>query len=60
MDPSPTLPGSSPWQVLNGLYYYLGLTFIDDDRVVDELLGVPTYLLHAAIDVNRGPAVHWV
>jgi hypothetical protein len=45
--------------VLDGLNYYLGITDIPDDRVVHELLGVPTYLLHEAIDV-RAPAVLWV
>lgn len=49
-------PTASPcWllpQVLNALAYYLGLTYIPDARVVDQLLGVPTYQLHEAVEVR--------
>lgn len=53
---------------MSALAYYLGLRYIPDSRVVDELLGVPTHLLHAIVDVSQrpvgctqlGPPVEWV
>ena len=39
---------------MSALAYYLGLRYIPDSRVVDELLGVPTHLLHTIVDVRRG------
>ncbi len=39
---------STVLQVLSMFDYYYGLESIPDDMVVNELLGVPTYLLHGA------------
>lgn len=39
---------STALQVLNMFDYFYGLESIPDDMVVNELLGVPTYLLHGA------------
>ena len=58
MAPPAFPPASACLQVLDGLNYYLGVTYIPDDRVVHELLGVPTFLLHEAIDVRAPAAVH--
>lgn len=42
-----------PRQVVRALECYLGITYIPDSRVVDQLLGVPTHLLHQAVEVLR-------
>lgn len=39
-------------QVLAELEYYFGIRYIHDSRVVHELLGVPTYLLHALVEAS--------
>jgi hypothetical protein len=33
--------------------YYFGIKDIPDDRVVDQLLGIPTYKLQRFIDVRK-------
>ncbi|KAL4420686.1 hypothetical protein ABPG75_010342 [Micractinium tetrahymenae] len=41
-------------KIVRALEYYLGLTHIPDSQVVDQLLGVPTYLLHQAVESSVG------
>lgn len=41
-----------PPQVMSALAYYLGLRYIPVSQVVNELLGVPTHLLHSIVDVS--------
>jgi len=43
-------------QVGRAFAYYYGVTAIPDAQVVNELLGVPTYLLHQLVEVSAGCA----
>lgn len=52
--PSRCIPLAHTPQVMSALAYYLGLRYIPDSQVVNELLGVPTHLLHAIVDVSGG------
>lgn len=56
--PLPALLLPSP-QVTSALAYYLGLRYIPDSQVVNELLGVPTHLLHSIVDVSGEGGRYW-
>ena len=50
------LPTRTP-QVLQALGYYFGVVGIEDQYVVSNITGVPTYLLHDFVGV-RAPDLH--